>query len=90
MEELRQQLKELQDWKASLERSSTIPLNIDQSFRGRFIKSLSNLAKSSKSSTSENQAVNEAGSATYSVLGDPDGFLEITIDGVLYYIPYFQ
>ena len=34
--QLERKLNELQDWKNSLERSSTIPLAIDQAFRERF------------------------------------------------------
>lgn len=47
------------------------------------------VTSSTKGATSENQAVNEGGSATYNVLKAPDGFLQITINGVLYYIPVF-
>jgi len=36
----KQQLNELLNWKKSLERSATIPLDIDQSFRNRFLSKL--------------------------------------------------
>ena len=36
IEALEKENQELQDWKKSLERSSSIPLQIDQSFRERF------------------------------------------------------
>lgn len=87
--EERQQLRELMDWKQSLEMSHTIPLNIDQSFRGRFINDIIQPASSSKSATSENQAVNEGGSSTYSVLKPPDAFLQLQIGTTIYYIPVF-
>lgn len=47
------------------------------------------VASSTKGATSENQAVNESGSGSYNVLKAPDAFLQITINGVLYYIPVF-
>lgn len=40
---------------------------------------------SSKGASSENQAVNEAGGASYSVLGIPDGFIRIGDVNVPYY-----
>lgn len=89
MEDLQRQLNELKDWKASLERSSTIPLSIDQAFRERFKNN--KLLTSTKSATSENQAVDEGGASTYSVLKAPDGFVEVYLDdGTLIYLPYFQ
>ena len=33
---LKQELRELQDWKKSMESSNSIPLNVDQAFRDRF------------------------------------------------------
>lgn len=90
-EELKQQVKELKDWKKSLERSSSIPLNIDQSFKERFINTLTKqVVADSKSATSENQAVDEGGVATYSVLKPPDGFAKAVLDtGSTVYIPYY-
>lgn len=88
MEEIQRQLNELLAWKKSLERSSTIPLNIDQSFRERLDSK--QIKTSIKEITSENQAVDEAGSATYDVLTIPDGFGQTTLeDGSIIYIPYF-
>jgi len=84
-EDLTREIEELRSWKASLEKSSSIPLNIDQAFRERF----STLVVSSKTATSEDQAVNEGGVATYNVLKSPDKFLKITVDGVVHYIPAF-
>lgn len=81
-------LNDLLQWKKLLESSNTIPLNIHQAFTSRFAKAL-NIVTSAKSSTSENQAVNEGGVATYSVMTTPDGFLQITIGETIYYIPIF-
>jgi len=55
----------------------------------RKVLELNALTTSAKSAGSENQIVNESGSSTYSVLSNPSGFLEITIGGTTYYIPYF-
>jgi hypothetical protein len=92
MEELKQQLNELLTWKKSLERSSTIPLPIDQSFRDRFLNNLpKQVVSDTKSSSSENQAVNEGGTATYNVLKPPDGFARVVLDtGEVVYIPYYD
>ena len=86
--EERQQLKDLMKFKKNLESSNSIPLNIDQSFRDRF--SFGALEESSKSSSSENQAVDEGGSATYNVLKSPDGFVETEVNGVIIFIPKYD
>ena len=86
--DLDKRIADLEAWKASLEMSHSIPLNIDQSFRSRFTTSIG-LSVSSKSATSENHAVNESGSGSYSVLGPPDEFLQVNINGVTIYIPAF-
>lgn len=85
--EQQQQLSELIEFKKNLESSNSIPLAIDQSFRDRFQFSV--VSTSSKSATSENQAVNEGGVATYSVLKAPDAFLQVVIGGIIYYLPIF-
>lgn len=48
------------------------------------------LAVSAKTASSENQAVNEAGAATYSVLGVPDDFLKVTIGSQVYNLPSYD
>ena len=89
MEELRQQLNELLAWKKSLEMSATIPLPIDQAFRARL--GINGTTTSTKVSTSEDQAVNEAGSATYNVLKSPDGFAKVVLEnGNTVYLPYYD
>lgn len=87
--EQQQQLNEVYEFVQSLKRSSSIPREIDQSFRDRFLKTVSSLSTSSKSASSENQAVNEGGAATYSVLKVPDAFLQVNVGSTTYYIPVF-
>lgn len=82
------QLKELIDFKRNLESSNTIPLTVDQAFRGRFVIP-PEVTTSTKGATTENQPVNEGGSASYSVLKAPDAFLQVIISGSTYYIPIF-
>lgn len=82
------QLNELMAWKSSLESSATIPLNVGRAFKAR-LDVPPDVSVSSKSASSENQAVDEGGSATYSVLKAPDGFLELTIGTIKYYLPIF-
>ena len=88
--EQEQQLRELTDFKRNMERSSTIPLAIDQAFRERFANiAIDEITSSSKSASSENQSVNEAGVATYSVLNPPDAFLKVTVGTTTYNIPVY-
>ncbi len=82
----RQQLDDLLTFKRNLEASYTIPKNVEDALSQRLALALS---VSGHSATSKNQAVNESGSASYSVLGIPNGFLQTTIAGVTYYIPYW-
>lgn len=81
------QLDDLILWKKNMENSKTVPLSVDQAFRGRFL--FSSIVASAKSATSENQSVNEAGAATYSVLGPPTAFIQIVINNTTYYIPVY-
>lgn len=71
---------------------SQIPYQVEQAFRERLdIASFTtNIVTSSKGANSEDVSVNEAGSSSYSVMGDPVGFLKITISSTDYYIPYFN
>lgn len=89
LEQLKKEIAELKAWKRSLEMSHTIPLNIDRAFYDRLIRNIGVVVTSAKSSTSENQAVDEAGSASYSVLKPPDAFIQATVSGTIYYIPVF-
>lgn len=87
--EQEQKLNEVYEFIQSLKRSSSIPREIDQSFKERFLSSFGGITTSTKGATTENQAVNEAGSSSYSVLKAPDGFVEVKISGTTYYIPYY-
>lgn len=87
--EQEQQLNMLLQWKRQMESSNTIPLNIDQAFRGRFPVGTS-ITTSTKAAGSENQVVEEAGAATYSVLKPPDAFYQfVDSTGVVIYIPIY-
>ena len=88
-EQEKRDLEELKAWKKSLESSSSIPLNIDQAFRARFEKG-SVFTVSTKGADTEDVTVDEAGLATYAVMNDPDGFLQVTVGGTIYYLPYFD
>jgi hypothetical protein len=87
--QLEQRVRELETFIKSLQSSSSIPLAIDQAFRSRLGNI--NLVSNSKSASSENQAVAESGSASYSVLKPPDGFTLATLSdtGQQIYLPYF-
>lgn len=86
--EQEQKLNEMYAFIQSLKNTTTIPLEIDQSFKSRFASSFG-LTASSKGATSENKTVNESGASTYPVLNPPDLFLQKTIKGVTYYIPTY-
>lgn len=89
IKQLQEQVVKLTQRLDSLQSSTTIPFDVDRAFRDRF-RDITGLSVSSKNLDSEDQAVNEGGASTYSVMGDPDGFLQITISNVAYYIPYFN
>lgn len=82
---LEQRITALEEENKKLRASTTIPFDVDAAFRTR----LGTPKSSSKVSTSENQAVDEGGSMTYSVLKAPDGFLEVSIGATIYYLPYY-
>lgn len=94
LEILRQKVEELEKWKANLERSSSIPLNIDQALRERFLNGIPLIKASTKGNDTEDQAVNEGGVATYNVLKEPDDFLQVdvidpTTGKTTYYLPVY-
>lgn len=84
--QLKRELNELKAWKKLLERSSTIPLNLDQSFKERFVKNFVEMTSSSKGVTSENQPVDESGTDTYTVLLPPDAFLQVVVNNTTYHL----
>jgi len=93
--EEKRQLEELIQFKKNLESSRSIPLNIDQSFRARFINSLGALTVSAKGTDTEDVTVISSvnfGAQTVGttvVMDDADAFLQITINGTVYYVPVF-
>ena len=89
LEQLKKEVSDLKAWKASLERSSSIPLAIDQSFRERLASGITVLSVSTKGADTEDVSVNEGGVAAYAVMNDPDGFLQVSIGNTIYYLPYF-
>lgn len=82
-------IDELENQIKALNNNATIPFDTGEAIKARVLADVGFLVGSSKSATSENKSVNEAGAATYSVMDKPDGFLEVTILGNLYYLPYF-
>lgn len=89
-QELLQRIEALEQELEALRSASTIPYDVDSAFRERFrLNNVTIATVSSKANDSEDQAVNEGGSGTYSVLKPPDGFLQITINNTVYYLPFF-
>jgi hypothetical protein len=87
---LRQEVMELRRELNSLKANTTIPQEIEQAFRARFLlDTYASLGPSSKTAASETQAVDEAGMATYSVAMPPNGFREFITGGTVLYIPYY-
>ena len=71
IDDLTAMIEPLQRFALSLTSAADLPEDVQRSL----ILSLTSI--SSKVATSENQAVNEAGAATYSVLKPPDRFIRI-------------
>lgn len=89
-EQLQKQINDLTAKVRLLEAASTIPYSVDQAFRSRLeIGKLAKVTLSTKASNSEDQAVNEGGTGSYSVLKPPDGFAQVNVGGTIYYIPVF-
>lgn len=90
MEELQLQIDALKAEMENLKNSATIPYDIDQSIRTRFeIDALAKIKGSTKSASSENVTVDEAGSNTFPVLGIPDGFDERLDGNTTKFYPYW-
>lgn len=83
-----QKLNEVYEFMQKLKANATIPKDVGAAFQARLGSGV--LTVSSKGADTEDQAVAESGMDSYDVLGDPDGFLQITIDGAVYYLPYFN
>lgn len=84
-EETKKEIDELRARIDALSNSLSIPRDVETAFRER----LGTLDASTKSASGHNQAVNESGSASYSVLKPPDGFSQVRINGLLVFIPYY-
>lgn len=86
-EELNKRIEELEKFVENMQASFSLPLDVDRALVGRsFVKGLK---KSTKAADSEDITINESGSGVKTVLDNPNGYLEVSIDGVMYYIPYF-
>lgn len=73
-----------------LNSSATIPFAVDVAMSDRIIKKVPIAELSTKSATSENVGFTISGTP-YTVLGAPDGFLEITLkDGSKKFVPYYN
>lgn len=90
IEQLKIKLEQLEQEIRLLKSASTIPFDFEMALRERLnIGAFNTVTGSSKGATSENQSVNEAGVASYSVLKAPDAFLQVTVASTVYYIPVF-
>lgn len=90
LKNLQDQITALQEQFNSLNNNATIPFDIGEAIKTRVLLEAGIPQTSSKGATSENQAVNEGGAGTYSVLKAPDGFVQVTLGGTLYYLPYYS
>lgn len=93
MPELLQRVQYLENEVRNLKNAGSISNDVEQALRTRFqlerLDVAASFSVSSKLANSENQAVNEAGAASYSVLNAPDGFVQATVGGTTYYLPAF-
>ena len=86
IKQLKIQIDELNKKFDSLSASTSIPFDIGEAFK---IRVLGDTSLSAVSANAHNKTVNEAGVATYDVMNKPTGFVQITIQGTDYVIPYF-
>jgi hypothetical protein len=89
LNKLKQEVEDLKAWKRSLENQSSIPLNIHQSFMGRF----PTFVTSTKSATSENIVYDPEESVT--TLDTPDYWVELknispAPDGKRVFVPVWR
>ena len=90
LEKLKNEIVELKAWKASLEASHSVPLDVQRALKVRI-----GLSKSGKGVDTEDvtvvSSVNFGAQTTGTtvVLDDPDIFLEVNIEGIIYYIPAY-
>lgn len=82
IEKLERELKEIKNYTSNLGGSLEFKTLVKRYAGG-------SVGSSTKGAGTESQAVDESGSASYSVLSEPDGFDSATIDGVTHYYPYW-
>lgn len=87
--EQEQKLNKVFEWFEQMQKSSAIPRSTEMALRERLKGIGSTLIVSTKGVDTEDVTVNESGSASYAVMNDPVGFLQVTINNTIYYIPYF-
>ena len=95
LEQVKRELAELKEQFKLLSNNTTIPLEVGEAFKTRILSDAGVVALSNKSLTSENttvvDSVNFGASSvtTVSALGAPNGFFEVTINGIVRYIPFY-
>lgn len=87
--QLKNEIELLETELGKLRSATTIPFEIGQAFRDR-LRDINVISASTKDKDTEDQTVDEGGTATYEVLKEPDGFLQATINGTPYYIPFYD
>lgn len=86
-----ERIKRIENRLNMLESASTIPFPVEQAFRERFkLADFAELKGSTESPGDYDQAVDEAGAASYNVASVPDGFREFTVGGSTLLIPYYN
>ena len=83
-------LNEVYAFFKTLQAGGTLTHDFDVAITDRLKrKAILGLTVSAKGVDTEDQTVQESGSSTYSVMGDPDLFLQVSIGGTTYYLPAF-
>ena len=92
LKQMQEQIKKLTTFMEALQRFDRIPLATERAISRRLdLNAVPRVTTGSKGATSENVSVNEAGSGTYSVLGPPDAFYQVTDgDGNVGYVPKYN
>lgn len=84
LQQLKKEIEELKAWKASLENAATIPLEIDQAFRERFLSGVG-LQATGTGSPSSTLSYN---SFNVIVPANPSGTLKVEYGGTIYELLY--
>lgn len=91
MEEQIKQLQEQIDILAremqKLRASATIPYDIGEAFKVRVSQGFTN---GTPNATTNGQAVNESGSASYTVSALMNGMFPVVVNGITYNLPYYN